>query len=273
MSFDEALDIERKGANAGLTPMFGEWQRRLPFAPVPYGNGRALAAFKDAVHKHLADVQFLYSSELQLEITLYLDMQTVLETSETADLDNYAKAILDTLRGPEGIMFDDTQVQALIISWMDAPETYFTISVKSGADDFVLKGVDFYEMPDGLWYPHGRRMWTNGQIDNTSELSFFAGLLINRMMSGAKRSARIAFRKSGASRLGAYRNSRYFANSARGYHKSRVADAGFALHTLAEWTASLDSWRNAEPSRIDEIETALKEMADRYDAILKALAD
>lgn len=61
----------------------------------------------------------LYSHEIQLEITLHLDVQTVLETSDTADLDNYAKAIHDGLKGPRGIMFDDTQVQALVIPWLD----------------------------------------------------------------------------------------------------------------------------------------------------------
>lgn len=48
-------------------------------------------------------------------------------------------------------------------------------------------------------------MWTNGEVDNTSDLSFFVGLLVDRMMSGAKRSARIALRKAGLDRLQAYR--------------------------------------------------------------------
>ena len=59
---------------------------------------------------------WFYSHEVQLEVTLHLDVQTTLETSDTADLDNYAKAILDRLKGPRCIMFDDTQVQALGIT-------------------------------------------------------------------------------------------------------------------------------------------------------------
>jgi Holliday junction resolvase RusA-like endonuclease len=59
-----------------------------------------------------------FSNEIHLEITLHVDVQTVLETDEAADLDNYAKAILDGLKGPNGIMIDDT-VQALTISWID----------------------------------------------------------------------------------------------------------------------------------------------------------
>jgi hypothetical protein len=94
---------------------------------------------------------WLFSNEIHLEITLHVDVQTVLETDEAADLDNYAKAILDGLKGPSGIMIDDTQVQALTISWIDGyGPPAFTIAAKGSPDEFVLKPQEFYEMPDGL---------------------------------------------------------------------------------------------------------------------------
>ena len=43
---------------------------------------------------------------MQLDITLHVDVQTALESDKAADLDNYAKAILDGLKGPKGIMID-----------------------------------------------------------------------------------------------------------------------------------------------------------------------
>jgi hypothetical protein len=101
-SYEDALSIEKAGSDAGLNPMFGEWQHTFPFAPVPYGDGGAKrAAFRAAILAQLKN-RWIYSHEIQLEITLNLDVQTVLETSETADLDNYAKAILDGLKGPGG---------------------------------------------------------------------------------------------------------------------------------------------------------------------------
>ena len=33
--------MEREGADAGLNPMFGEWQQTFKFAPVPYCDGDA----------------------------------------------------------------------------------------------------------------------------------------------------------------------------------------------------------------------------------------
>ena len=115
----DPFSIERAGSDAGLNPMFGEWQQTFPFAPVPYGDsGEKRAALREAIQSQLKN-KWIYSHEIHLEITPHLDVQTVIETSETADLDNYAKAILDGLKGPQGIMFDDTQVQSLAISWLD----------------------------------------------------------------------------------------------------------------------------------------------------------
>jgi hypothetical protein len=139
MSFDEQLRLERQGADAGLNPMFGEWQHRFEFPPVPYGNGAAQRGdFRAAIQAELTN-HWLFSNEIHLDITLHVDVQTTLETDESADLDNYAKAILDGLKGPIGIMIDDTQVQALTISWIDGyGPSAFTISAKGSPDEFVF---------------------------------------------------------------------------------------------------------------------------------------
>ncbi len=178
MDNKDPYDREREGANAGLKPMFGDWQQRFEFMPVPYRDGGAKrAAFRQAIQDKLWN-KFIYSSEVRLEIMLHMDVQTVLETSETADLDNYAKTILDGLKGPRGILLDDSQVQTLIISWnsnQGADQPYFDVVISSSPDDFMLKPVEFYEMPDGLWYPHGRRMWSNGGQKDQSDRNHYAG--------------------------------------------------------------------------------------------------
>ncbi len=187
ITFGDAARLEQEGASAGLNPMLGEWQQTFKFAPVPYGDGGAKRqAFREAIQAELAN-RWVYSHEIQLEITLHLDVQTVLETSETADLDNYAKAILDGLKGPKGIMFDDTQVQALAISWLDGyGEPSFTVEAKSSPDEFMLKPIEFYEMPDGLWYPHGRYVWSEGGKEPMSDRNHFAGLsIVSAPTSGA----------------------------------------------------------------------------------------
>ena len=141
MTDEEAFDNEWKGASVGLNPMFGDWQHRFELPPIPHGDGGAKrSAFQSAIQAALPN-QFFYSTEVRVEITLHLDVQKVLETSETADLDNYAKSILDGLKGPAGVLFDDTQVQTLIISWLDtlSQGPHFDVSISGSPDDFMLK--------------------------------------------------------------------------------------------------------------------------------------
>lgn len=272
MSFDEQARIEREGADAGLNPMFGEWQHRFEFSPVPYGNGAAQRGeFRSAIQAELKN-RWLYSNEIHLEITLRVDVQTTLETDEAADLDNYAKAILDGLKGPNGIMIDDTQVQALTISWIDGygPPT-FTIAAKGSPDDFVLKPQEFYEMPDGLWYPHGRYLWSQGGSEPCDDFNHFVGLSIMEMMSSAKKRTRAEMRKAGANRLSAYQQGHYLSNSARGFHRTRI-EGDFPMHGRREWQAARAQWAKGDPERWTEIEQMLRDMREHQDRLIAAMA-
>jgi hypothetical protein len=273
MSFEEQLRLERQGADAGLNPMFGEWQHRFEFPPVPYGNGAAQRGeFRSAIQAELTN-HWLFSNEIRLEITLHVDVQTTLETDESADLDNYAKAILDGLKGPNGIMIDDTQVQALTISWIDGyGPPAFTIAAKGSPDDFVLKPQEFYEMPDGLWYPHGRNLWTDGAVEASDDFNHFAGLSIMELMSSTKRRARAEVRKGGAGRLRAYQQARYLSTSARGFHRSRIKD-GFPMHDKRKWQAERAHWAEADPKRSVMMEESLREMRKSHDKLVAILAN
>jgi len=272
MSFDDQAAIERAGADIGLNPMFGEWQHRFNFAPVPYGNGAAQRGeFRAAIQAELTN-QWLYSHEIHLDITLHVDVQTTLETDETADLDNYAKAILDGLKGPNGIMIDDTQVQALSIHWIDGyGSPSFTIETKGSPDDFVLKPQEFYEMPDGLWYPHGRRLWSEGGADPTSEFNHYVGLSIIELMSSTKTRARAELRKGGAARLRAYQQSRYVTSLARGFHRSRIED-GFPMHPRRAWQANRRKWQTENAEAFAEVEAQLAEMRITHNKLIELLA-
>jgi Holliday junction resolvase RusA-like endonuclease len=269
-----AFEHERSGANAGLNPMFGDWQHRFKFAPVPYGDGGAKrAAFRKAIQTELEN-KFFYNNEVRLEITLHLDVQTVLETSETADLDNYAKAILDGLKGPGGILLDDSQVQTLAISWnshvtFDGP--CFDISISSSPDDFMLKPISFFEMPDGLWYPHARRMWSDGGDVEQSNRNHYAGLLILEVMSTVKARGRHLLRQAGMDRLRAYQQGMYFSSSARGFHKSRI-DPEFDMHDRKSWRAVFESWRHDHQDEIMEVEKLLVGVRDNYARLTGMLA-
>lgn len=270
ITFDEQLRLEREGANAGLNPMFGEWQHRFNFAPVPCGNATAKSgAFRAAIQSELTN-RWLYSNEIHLAITLHVDVQTTLETDETADLDNYAKAILDALKGPSGIMIDDTQVQSLSIHWIDAyDKPSFTVETKGSPDDFVLKPQEFYEMPDGLWYPHGRHLWSEGGHEATSDFNHYAGLSIVELMSSTKSRARAILRNEGADRLRAYQLGQYLTCSARGFHRSRID--GFAMHSRRGWQAERLRWIGNNAEAFAPVEKSLKALRATHDKLIAAL--
>ena len=271
----DPFENERKGANAGLNPMFGDWQHRFRFAPVPYADwGAKRAASRKAIQDELTN-QFFYTAEVRLEITLHLDVQTVLETSETADLDNYAKSILDALKGPDGIILDDTQVQTLIISYLDNYDRdgpFFDTSISAGPDDFMLKPLSFYEMPDGLWYPEARRAWADGGADELSEDNLYFALLLTEAMSSVKRKTRHQLRQMGIERIVAYKRLLPITTGIRGFHKSRI-DSGFQMFERAQWLSALEAWklRYADKNKMQEIETLFSGIHENYERMATAL--
>lgn len=244
MTEEDAFDTERRGAAAGLNPMFGDWERTFNFAPIPYRDGGSrLRAFRQQMHDAVSE-QYFFSGEVRLDIVLHLDVQTVLETSETADVDNFAKGILDGLKGPKGVLFDDTQVQALTIYWVDShgqSDTRFYVAIKASPDEFLMKPQEFYELSDGLWYPHGRSTWNRGNPEEQPEAHKWAVLLTLDEIVGAEKRTRHALRQAGHDRLSAYQVSRYLGSLARGFHKSRLDD-GFLAHGRRQWRAEFEHW-------------------------------
>jgi len=233
-----------------------------------YSAGREkVQQFKQAVQGKLHN-KFLYSDEIALKVVVYMDVQDILETSAAADLDNFAKSILDALKGPSGIMLDDTQVQSLSISWQDASEEYFTVEVRGSTDAFVLKPVSFYEMPDGLWYPHSRVLWTDGEALDAGDKNFFAGLQITETYASIKRPLRHRLRQRGVSQRKAYQHGLRLTTSLRGFHKSRVAEAGFPLHVKSDWKGMLASHQEQCP----DDERAIADIMLKFKASLTELS-
>lgn len=158
---DEPFEIEARGVAEGINPMFGEWSQKFDLEPVSYSNsGPARAEFKQAIRDQLKN-KFVFVGEVRLTVTLYLDEQKMLETPAYGDLDNYAKQLLDSIKGHGGLLIDDCQVQRLDISWVDVPYgAHFEIEIRSSTDDFLPEPLKLYEMPDGLYYPISTQVWT-----------------------------------------------------------------------------------------------------------------
>lgn len=236
----ELLEIEAQRYKAGYNPMFGEFNRRFDFAPVPYsGSKNNRHKFIKQVQRELVDVKFVYFGEVKLDITLYFDEQKRLETPELADLDNYAKLLCDALKGPHGLLIDDTQIQSLFISWIDTPlHYYFTIRLNGNPDDYIMKPISLYEMPNRLFYPISSKSWTKEVIKSNTPKQRNLLLAILYVMIKNSWDFRQTLQQEGWQRMEAFWASRGLSPILVGFHKSRVVDSGFNLYHLEEWTAN-----------------------------------
>lgn len=237
---DEPFQIEARGAAAGINPMFGEWRQKFEIEPVSYANpGTARAAFKQAVRAKLTN-KFVFVGQFWFTATLYLDEQKMLETPAYGDLDNYAKQLLDTLKGNGGLFIDDCQVQRLDISWIDVPYgAYFEIEIRSSPDDFLPQPVKLFEMPDGLFYPISEQVWTEEGLVTAPEGSVLALAEMLAKMTTAKKGMRHTLRQEGAPQFRAYQFGKYVSPVLLGFHRSRIVDSGYELVQRSEWTKEL----------------------------------
>lgn len=271
---DEAIERERDGAAAGLSPMFGEWRQRFALTPVPYSAGGAKRAeFRNALRSALSN-QFLFTGEVKVAIGLGLDAQTVLETSDTADLDNYAKCILDGIKGNDGIIIDDSQIQSLTIYWIgnnDRESSHFLIEINSHPDSFSLKPVSFYEMPDRLWYPLSKNFNGPEKIETIGIGQFFAILMVLEKMIREKLALRHALRQSGERRFRSFYHSMRIAPSIHGFHKSRI-DSQFSMHERKEWKAQIEEWRRQNPNDAAKFDEWADGFRNRSDGLEDAIS-
>lgn len=235
--FVDFLEQESAGYQAGYNPMMGSFSRKFDFPPVPYGH-RNRHLFVAQVHAAISDIKFVFDHIVSLEITLYLEELTLFETPERADLDNYAKIICDSLKGINGVLIDDTQIQALTISWIDTPgHPYFEIEFRGNPDDFLSKPLGLYEMPDGLYYPIALDIekWHTGK----DEIRAFRNkaLFLTYLHENIRhlRGNRHRVRQLGGNPLDALRFIIPFRSSIMGFHKTRIIDAGFPVYDMAQW--------------------------------------
>lgn len=240
---DEPSEIEARGAAEGINPMFGEWRQRFDLEPVSYSNpGPARALFKQAVRNQLKN-KFVFVGEVRLTITLYLNEQKMLETPAYGDLDNYAKQLLDSIKGHGGLFIDDCQVQRLDISWVDVPyDDHFEIEIRSGPDDFLPEPLKLYEMPDGLYYPISAQVWTQSGLVEAQDDSIHAMAGALAAMTKGKKALRHKLRQDGSPQFRAFQLGKYISPFLMGFHRSRVVDSGYELVSRATWENSL--WHN-----------------------------
>lgn len=222
-------DIESDLHTRGYNPLLGELTLNYPFEPKCY-ESRFKNDFKKKIQDKFKSLHYYYDNEVKVTITLRFSEQKRYATPDIGDIDNYAKVICDSLKGVNGIMIDDTQIQSLDICWIDTcSDPEFEIVLKSLPDDFSMKPLKLIEMPNRLFYPLSQTRWTkNGPEDVTDDV-FLTQVDHIKGMIQQSQNWRHELRESGYSQNEAYYMSRGISTDLRGYHKNRVLDAGFEI--------------------------------------------
>lgn len=256
---DEPFFTESRGASAGVNPFFGEWSGVFKFPPVSHtAKFERREEFRLQFQKSIG-CRYYFTDEVKVQITLYLNEQRVRETDSTADVDNYAKGILDCLKGQGGVLIDDCQIQSLDICWVSSntEEEWFDVQIRGHPDEFKLRDVALYEMPNGLWYPLSTFVWVDGEAMPMEDADKIAGPLILEVMTDFTNKIRAKMRNSGMDKITAYRTSNYFNTVARGFHKSRV-EGQFDLVPIKKWRLDVDELAKADKGKAQKVYDLLK---------------
>lgn len=230
---NEQLEIEEQGYKNGINPMMGKFSRRFDIKPIPYGNKNKSTFFANVRNK-LQDIKYYFWGEIKFTIRIFLNESRRYETSESGDLDNYAKLICDSVSGVNGIIIDDSQIQTLIVQWIDTTEDeYFEVEISSHPDEFILKDIEFYEMPNGLYYPFSKKYWTTEGI---KENDFAPLLILCYEVTKMQKPFKHQLRMSGLNKEEAYYQAQKIHPVLRGFHPNRIFS--FESYKLSDWKNS-----------------------------------
>jgi Holliday junction resolvase RusA-like endonuclease len=150
----KSLPIERP-------PIRGKMTVVVDSAPVSFqAKPERRNELADVIQASIGPVEYLLTGDVKLSIKWYQPVKTRYESDNSPDLDNILKPIMDALSGPDGIMVDDCQVQALRCKWIDrrVKDEKVTIKLEYNPDHWLRKeGIRFIHIGNGLCFPYPAR--------------------------------------------------------------------------------------------------------------------
>jgi Holliday junction resolvase RusA-like endonuclease len=118
-------------------------------------------ALRNLIRDQTSSCAYLITGDVQIGIEWLLSERRRYESHVSPDVDNVLKPTLDALCGPNGVLIDDCQVQAVSCRWIDwtREEEQFEIRLRFFPDERVSKvGVVFVHMGQSLCFPFDKDM-------------------------------------------------------------------------------------------------------------------
>lgn len=200
------------------------------FEPVRHNSTAAYKKFIEDFRRALLPHKWQkFIGEVRVTWTLYQDEQTRAETDKMADLDNMAKGLNDAIKGPGGLLIDDSQIQSLNISWIDRHfdhEPYVHLRIEDPFIIAVREPFRIYEMSDKRFYPI--------HTQNDIRLEHFLLDTMDSSISHTSRMIGMHLQDSDDKKM-RYELTRRHGLISPGFIKPRVADSGFELVPYDDW--------------------------------------
>lgn len=140
-------------------PDSGLIQIEVPAPPVSFqAAGTKKTAIREAIRGIVSPCAYLLAGDVQIEIEWEISERARYESDGSADVDNIVKPMLDALCGPDGILIDDCQVQALTCYWTGGysypEEESLRIVLRFEPGAYQLKeGLVFLHLERNLYFP------------------------------------------------------------------------------------------------------------------------
>lgn len=214
--------------------MLKEFTIECNFAPVPYRSSQ-IDEFRKKLREQL-DGHPIIVGDCYIQIELHLKQDRSTETDQYADLDNYAKSILDALKGNEGIILDDCLICNFSLTKLEFVRgENFTIRIQCFPEHAMHKPIVLYEMPNGRYYPLPKSV--RMQDGSVKEMPEFTATALEAIceMTGSEKEWKHKFHQSGVAKEDAFQLTHPIHPNLPGLPKSRVVDSGFEIIELKKW--------------------------------------
>lgn len=227
-------------------PFSGELTFLVEGPPVSQQSRRSEKdTFAESIRAQMSECGYLLSGDVRIHIEWTLHEQDRYESDAAPDVDNILKPLLDALCGPEGVLIDDCQVQAVDCRWLDWTERgqQVEITIAFFRDEWVSKeALCFVHLGKGLCFPINKMRPAAAML-----------MLIDRICGMC--SYRDAMLEGGEDYYAAKR----LMPIQRVFHRSRVTK--FPVVELGALRTALDAEMAAEPPS-PETEELRREMAE-----------